>query len=1051
MLFSPHARLVSPRCVAVLAATLLLCGLTAPSRGQVDTASVSGSVADSTNAYLPGASIVLENTSTGTEQATTTNKDGAFNLVGVLPGHYQLLVSAKSFADMKLENIVLNVGDQRTIEVKLHAGAAASITVDASGQTLNTTDASVSTVIDRKFVENIPLNGRSFQDLISLTPGVVTQSPQTPGQAIGASGDFSVNGQRTESNYYTVDGVTANTNGGNGSGTGNASAGGSIGASTALGTTQSLISVDALQEFRVESSTYSAEYGHSPGGQFALVTRSGTNVFHGTVFDYLRNNFFDANNWFNDHYGDPQPALRQNDFGGTLGGPVRIPKLYNGKDQTFFFGSYEGLRLDQPTAATIQYVPDLFLRRQAVPAIQPILNAFPVPNGVDYGSAANPSLAQFIESYSSPSTIDSTSIRVDHVISPKLSVFFRFGDTPSSTAARQYFALDTITSNATTYTLGATAQLSRGMTDEFRLGYARSDSSDIGVTDNFGGATPTNLTSDLGGNSSVTAIPEIIIYYSAIGESFMAPLYGLNVGRQWNLVDTLNLSRGHHNVKIGIDYRHIKSPLSPPSHLFLTEFLETQTVLSGTPNLSEIESEKSATPLFNETALYVQDEWRLHPGLTIALGLRWEVDPPPTEQHGDDAYTLRGNVGDPATLSLAPQGTPLWRTDWYNFAPRLGVTWSPRSRPGRETVVRAGGGVFFDTANEVAAEGYSEFGFRASKLYFGVPIPFTTNELNVPISTTPPYTAGIIVAYPSHLQLPYTLEWNTSIQQALGKNEAITISYVGSSGRRLIGLQELDSLTSINPNFGDVDYLANGITSNYQALQTQFQRTVARGIQALASYTWSHSIDFGSNVSELPLQRGNSDFDVRNNLQGGISWDLPTIESARLTNILLNRWGLDARLNVRSGFPVTLEGNEIVDPTTGSLEFGELNLVPGEPTYVYGNQYPGGRAINKAAFSLPASGIQGNAPRNFVRGFGTTQLNLAARREFRLHDDLALQFRAEAFNILNHPIFGLVDPTYTDLLFGQATATLNSSLGTLASQYQQGGPRSMQFALKLHF
>jgi Carboxypeptidase regulatory-like domain/TonB-dependent Receptor Plug Domain len=1049
MLFSPHVRLVLPRCVAVFAATLLLCGLFAPLRGQVDTASVSGSVVDSTNAYLPGASIVLENTSTGTEQTTTTNKDGAFNLVGVLPRHYQLLVSAKSFANTTLQNIVLNVGDQRSLQIKLQAGnLAQAVTVNASGQTLNTTDASVSTVIDRKFVENIPLNGRSFQDLISMTPGVVTQSPQTSGQTPGQVGDFSVNGQRTESNYYTIDGVTANTSAGH-AGEG-ASTGGTLGASTALGTTQSLISVDALQEFRVESSTYSAEYGHSPGGQFALVTRSGTNAFHGTVFDYLRNNFFDANNWFNDHYGDSQPALRQNDFGGTLGGPVRIPKLYNGKDRTFLFVSYEGLRLDQPAAAAVQYVPDLFLRQQTAPAIQPILNAFPLPNGIDYGTSANPSLAQFIEPFSLPSSIDSTSIRLDQVVSPKLSVFFRFGDTPSSTAARQDFARDTTTSNATTYTLGATSQLSHSVTDEFRLGYARSDSSDIGVLDNFGGATPVNLGTALGASSSVAFEPDIVIDIAGIGFSDLEPFYGKNSSRQWNLADTLNLSLGRHTLKFGVDYRHIKSPITPAGLEAYTEWTSATELQKNTTALSFIESFKGATPLFNETALYIQDEWRLHPRLSISLGLRWEVDPPPTEQHGDDAYTLLGNIGDPASLSLAPQGTPLWRTDWYDFAPRLGVAWTPRNRPGAETVLRAGGGVFFDTANEIAAEGYETFGFSAYTESIGRALPYTASELTVPISTTPPYTSGIPVAFPSHLQLPYTLEWNASIQQALGKSQTFTISYVGSNGRRLIGLQEL-SLTSLNPNFGNVDYFPNGITSNYQALQTQFQRTVAKGIQALASYTWSHSIDFGSSVSELPLQRGNSDFDVRNNLQGGISWDLPTIDRAAFVNILSNGWGLDARLNVRSGFPVTLEGNEIVDPATGSIEFGELNLVPGEPTYVYGNQYPGGKAINKAAFSLPATGLSGDAPRNFVRGFGATQLNLAARREFCLHRDLALQFRAEAFNILNHPNFGLVDPTYTDLLFGQATATLNSSLGTLASQYQQGGPRSMQFALKLHF
>jgi Carboxypeptidase regulatory-like domain/TonB dependent receptor len=1015
------------------------------------TAQFQGRVTDPSQAVVVGAEVRIFNQATGVERKVKTNRDGLYTAPFVSPGTYQIYVQAPGFSTVSSEPLTVNVGQSLVFDVQLKVGASTQeVTVNGGSQLLNTSDASVSTVVDQKFVANMPLNGRSFQDLISMTPGVVTQSPQTPGQAIGASGDFSVNGQRTESNYYTVDGVTANTSGGNGGGVGESSTGGTVGASTALGTTQSLISVDALQEFRVESSTYSAEYGHSPGGQFALVTRSGTNAFHGTVFDYLRNNFFDANNWFNDHYGDPEPALRQNDFGGTLGGPVRIPKLYNGKDRTFFFASYEGLRLDQPTAAAIQYVPDLFMRQQAAPAVQPILNAYPLPNGIDYGTSANPSLAQFIEPYSLPSSIDSTSIRLDHVIGPKLSVFFRFGDTPSSTAARQDFALDTTTSNSQTYTLGVTSQLSHAATDEFRLGYARSDSSDIGVLDNFGGATPVNLGTTLGVSSAVTALPFIVVYIPSVGSSYLSPYYGKNSSRQWNLVDTLNLSLGRHTLKFGIDYRHIKSPITPADLELFTEWTSAAELQGNTTDFTFNERFKSATPLFDETALFIQDEWRLHPRLTLSLGLRWEVDPPPTEQHGDDAYTLLGSIGNPSSLSLAPQGTPLWRTSWYNFAPRLGAAWTPRNRPGAETVLRAGGGVFFDTENEVAAQGYSQFGFSGYTEGFGLALPYTASQLAVPISTAPPYTNGVIIAFPSHLQLPYTLEWNTSIQQALGKKQAFTISYVGSNGRRLIGEQEL-SLTSLNPNFGEVDYFATGITSNYQALQVQFQRSVARGIQALASYTWSHSIDFGSNVLELPLQRGSSDFDVRHNLQGGVSWDLPTIESAKLTNILLNGWGLDARLNVRSGFPITLEGNQIVDPATGSLSFGELNLVPGEPTYVYGNQYPGGRAINPAAFSLPASGISGDAPRNFVRGFGATQLNLAARREFRLHGDLALQFRAEAFNILNHPNFGLVDPTYTDLLFGQATATLNSSLGTVSSQYQQGGPRSMQFLLKLHF
>jgi hypothetical protein len=1015
------------------------------------TAQVSGQVTDPQRLAVANADVRIVDQNTGVERRVKSNSTGFYTAPFLQPSHYKVFVQAPGFDTSVSNELILTVGQNLALNFQMRVGSTQQeVTVNGGSQILNTTDASVGTVVDQKFVANMPLNGRSFQNLISMTPGVVTQSPQNSEQAPGAYGDFSVNGQRTESNNYIVDGVSANVSGGNGGGVAGSSTGGTLGASTALGTTQSLISIDALQEFRIEGSTYSAEYGTSPGGQFSLVTRSGTNAFHGTAFDYLRNNYFDANDWFNDHYGDPTPALRQNDFGGTLGGPVWIPRLYNGKNRTFFFASYEGLRLNQPTAATIQYVPDLFMRQQATSAMQPILNAFPLPNGIDYGTAASPSLAQFIEPFSLPSAIDSTSIRIDHIVRSKLSLFFRFGDTPSSTVSRPFFARDTTSANVQTYTLGATEQISSRLTNEFRLGYARSNSSQIGVLDNFGGATPTNLTTVIGGNASVSTQPEIILYYPSIGESFLTPYYGKSLGRQWNLVDTLNLLVGHHNIKLGIDYRHIKSPIMPPAVIPLAEFLSTKTVLDGAPDVSEILNYKSATPLFNESGLFIQDEWRVHPRLNVSLGLRWEVDPPPTEQHGDDAYTLLGSVDNPTSLSLAPQGTPLWKTAWLNFAPRLGIAWTAHSQPGLETVVRAGGGVFFDTANEIAALGYSSFGFSAYQLYFGVPIPYTATELNVPISTAARYTTGTIIAFPSHLQLPYTLEWNTSIQQALGKNQALTISYVGSNGRRLLGVQEL-SLTSLNPNFGTVEYLANGITSNYQSLQLQFQRSIAHGLQALASYTWSHSIDFGSEATELPLQRGNSDFDVRNNFQAGVNWDLPTARSRELISDLVNGWGLDARLNGRTAFPITLGGNLTTDPTTGNQYDGGLNVVSGQPIYLYGPQYPGGKAINPGAFSLPPTGSAGDAPRNFVRGFGATQLNFAVRREFPIHKTVGLQFRAEAFNILNHPNFGYVDPQYTDATFGQATKMLNSSLGTTASQYQQGGPRSMQFALKVHF
>src|SRR3984885_4066354 len=285
---------------------------------QVSSASLTLAIADSSGAVVREAEVVLRNVDTNQEQNSTSNTSGGTTFPFLKPGVYSAVVSKPGFSDVAVNNIRLNVGDQKQLNLVLKIGSAeTSVTVDGSGLTINTTDGSVSTVIDQKFVANIPLNGRSFQDLISMTPGVVTATPQSAGTSPGSNGDFSVNGQRTESNYYTVDGVAANVSAGPSTGSGYGAAG-VVAATSALGTTQSLLSVDDLQEFRVESSSYSAEYGRSPGGQLTFVTRSGTNDFHGSAYDYLRNGWFDANDWFNDELGQPKEGLHQNDFGGTF-------------------------------------------------------------------------------------------------------------------------------------------------------------------------------------------------------------------------------------------------------------------------------------------------------------------------------------------------------------------------------------------------------------------------------------------------------------------------------------------------------------------------------------------------------------------------------------------------------------------------------------------------------------------------------------------------------------------------------------------------------------
>ncbi len=1048
--FAAHARKYGPWImVALLSLCLQPCVL-----ADASSASLTVNISDTTGAVIPDANVLIHNMATNQQQRATSGKSGNATFSFLKPGHYALTVSKDNFSAISVDNILLNVGDEKQLQLVLKVGSTAqAVTVDGSGLTINTTDGSVSTVIDQKFVENTPLNGRSYQSLILLTPGTVTTSPQRTSSA--TTGEFSVNGQRTESNYYTVDGVSAISSISSAS-TG-AGTSGSLPASTALGTTQALVSVDALQEFRVESSSYSAEYGRTPGGQFSMVTRSGTNDWHGTAFDYFRNEALDANSWFNDNTVPVtrKPSERQNDFGGVFGGPLRIPNLYNGQNRTFFFFSYEGLRLAQPTAAGINLVPNLALRQSATGALQQALNAFPLPtpNAPDLGNG----LGEFVGSWSNPSQADSTSIRFDHSIGQRTHVFFRFSNTPSDAVTRgngaSYTSPSEIASTAylsRSYTFGATVQVTRNIANDFRLNFGSNDFKIHISLDGIGGAVPVNLISlqGLTNAASTSLVLDFPGYNTAIG---MATSSGKQ--RQWNLIDSLNVEHGHHTFKVGVDWRRLTPTIQPSAPTAGYYFLNAASVTADAVGLGYGISSLQDYPLYTNVSVFAQDTWRAGSRLTVSPGIRWDVNPPPGVSQGSLPYAISG-LNDYATMTLAPQGTPLWKTSWFNFAPRLGVAYVVHPDPDRQTVVRAGGGLFFDTGQQTGSYAFAGPGFSTSN-YFGslygkpasFPAPVAMVNPAIPQPPTTPY--GTVYANPSHLQLPYTFQWNASLEQALGRSQSVTISYVGANGRKLLEEDQVNAAVH-NPHFTTLLIFNNGLSSSYNALQVKYQRQVAPGLQALASYTWSHSLDYGSYNAIYPYQRGNSDFDVRNNATGALSYDLPS--SSHLEWLTAN-WGIDGRITARSGFPITFNGSSYVDPATNQTYYGGLNLIPTVPLYLYGSRstYPGGRRINPAAFSLPASGKVGDAPRNFARGFGEAQADLAIRRSFPIHDRLQMQFRAESFNVSNHPNFGAINNLYGNSQFGLATAILAQSLGTLSPLYQMGGPRSLQLTLKLTF
>src|ERR1051325_3020681 len=537
---------------------LLLCLFVSVS-AQSATATLSGTIEDEHGGVIPGVTVTLTNKDTQLAREATTSEQGYFVIPLLPPGNYTLRAQAQGFAPVQFPNIVLNVGDSKALQIQLKAGDVnAQVTIDSDRETVRT-DGGVGTVVERQFVANMPLNGRSLQALIQLAPGVVL-APATGNSATG-SAQFSVSGQRTTSNYWMVDGVSANTGiEATSSGFPGASGSGQAPGTTALGGTSSLVSLDALQEFRIETSTFAAEFGRTPGGQISLVTRSGTNSFHGSASEYFRNEAMDANDWFGNANRQPKPKERQNLFGGVFGGPIK-------KDRFFFFASYEGLRLQQPRAQLVT-VPTTALRSQAVSSLQPYLNALPLPNGPDLGNGS----ARLTASFSNPARFNVFSIRLDGRVSDTVTAFFQLSHAPSEEKARvgSLSQVQELSAVNDTYTGGLTWIAKPQLTADLRVNWTRNAPRVDFDLDDFGGAVVPQVESVFapGRNPSFAL--------SGLGSNVGGFLWGAgthDVQRQFNSVGTVSWSLGSHQLKFGADYRRLLLLLGGGG--FFTELLQT--------------------------------------------------------------------------------------------------------------------------------------------------------------------------------------------------------------------------------------------------------------------------------------------------------------------------------------------------------------------------------------------------------------------------------------------------------------------------------------------
>lgn len=1038
----------------VVLAFSLVCS---PIFSQSTNATITGTVNDSGSHLIPAADLEIVNDATGVHYAARTNRDGIYNLSILPPGTYTVQASKIGFKTIITPNVTLNLQGVVALNFVLPIGATSeTVTVEAGSILLNTTDASVSTVVSREFIANMPLNGRSLQSLISLTPGVV-QTPLQYGSTAGSSGEFSINGQRTEANYYNLDGVSANVGVGT-SASYTAGAGGLVPNQTALGTTQSLASLDALQEFRISTSTYSAEFGRTPGGQLSLQTRSGGNVVHGNLFDYFRNDALDANNWFNDHT-TPQTrktAERQNDFGGTVGGPIWLPKIYNGHDRSFFFYSYEGLRLTVPTPVTTVQVPDTNLRNTTAAALQPFITAFPKPNG---GAVAGvTSLAYFTGSYSLPAVLNTHSLRLDHVIIPSIRIFGHYSNAVSSSKTRSQYNLASITTSeyiTRSLTSGITQSFGSHSVNDARYNYTWTQTGTSAVNDSFGGAAPATISTFLASAPKYANSTFLLNWGSLPRVGLSVTAYGQT---QVNFVDKLTIQARRHVLKLGFDYRRLELNNGVNQFVAALNYASpSQLQNNTTAGYTQTSGRTPSAVLFHNFSAFLQDDWKVGPRISLSTGVRWDINPSPTNANGRIPPTL-DQITNLATAQLMPEGTRLWNTYYRGIAPRIGLAVQLNNAKGRETVFRSGFGVFYDTGNTLGAMGFSLLGIGARQTYTGITFPLPASFYTIPTpTTTAPYNSSF-VAFDRNLKLPYTYQWNVSVEQALGTSRSFTLGYVASAGRDLLWARYLTPTAAVNPAYSSgygLYTVTNSSWSNYQSLQAQFQQRVSRGLQVLAAMTWSHNIDnlSSSFVSSTPLLKADSDFDIRSNSQLALTYVVPSPAGKSAFSILGRDWAFDLRAFSRTAQPIDVYGSNYI-AADGTQQSARPNLVSNTPRYIYGDRsaIPGGRKINFAAFQS-VTGAIGNAPRNFLRGFGSNEIDFALRREFIFREGYSLQFRAEAFNILNHPNFGAIYNTLSTgaTQFGQAYNTLNVGLKNQNALYQQGGPRSLQLALKFLF
>ena len=1075
-----HARL-SWRNVVVGIVIAVPFALNARTAAAQVSAEISGVVEDSSGAGLSGATVTVKNLETGASKSVTTDNAGNFDVLSLAVGPQEVRAEKQGFKAAVRTGINLQVGQNAAVNFQLEIGEMVQeVTVVADVPVVNTTTSSVAGVVGEREIKDLPLNGRSFDNLITLNPGTLNYVLKSANTSTSNGNTFSVDGRRTAENVFLLNGIEY--------------AGSSQLAVTPGGVSGFLLGIDAVREFNVLTNNYSAEYGKRAGAQVSVVTQSGTNNLHGSAFEFLRNSVFDARNFFTQ--APVSPGYAQNQFGGALGGPVR-------KNRWFLFGNYEGFR-QALTQSSVSTVPDATSRASAAASMQPYMNFWPAPNGPELLQGGNPSGIAL--SYNYPKQYereDFGTMRTDYLLSSSDTITGAYtaddGNSRLPLADPLFASLSTLRMQVAS--LQETHTFSPNLLNTARFGFSRAgfalDSDPLvnipANLDFVTGAGPGGIT--VGGGVSTTAGNGTI---TAAGPNNAAGVW--NRRNLFTYSDDVALSKGIHQLNFGVWFQRLQdNEFAASRQAGVVAFPSLASLLSG--SVTGPGASFQVVPTANEIgwrsffgAWYVDDTVKLNRRLTLEIGLRDEFTTGWNAVNGRAAnYVTSGGV-----LETNPVvGNSLFTTNNAKalYSPRVSLAWDIFGNS--KTVFRGGFGTYYTLIDDLA------FLMNSLPPYNGT-LSFTgqLSAITPIASGTPDPSPCSVTASPCtplyapqgvqpNAKTPTVEEWTAGIERQLDRNTALRVTYVGSQGFHGFlavdpnsipaqicaaatcttggistthgsvnqGQQYIPVGTRPNPSLSAGFFWYNEGNSSYNALQTEVTRRLSSGLQFRANYTWSKNLDENSgltiaqanNEPQMVMNRNNikgdwgpAAFNVTNQFSASARYELPIgpgkhwLNGGGVSGKLLGGWQVNGIGTVLSGLPLT--------PLIGSNRSGDGDVRnPDRPNVVSKQAVTGNWKswFNTAAFALPKIGTYGDEGRGEFKGPGLADLDMSLIKNTVISERSSLEFRAEFFNILNHVNFGLPNQTLFSGTAFSASAGLISSLATT--------PRQIQFGLKLLF